>query len=98
MTSIFNRKTIYTFVSAAFIIVGTAIAIQYAKGNFRVTDQGFVQGTGLLAANSFPTGAEIHIDGKLVSASDDTIYLEPGYYDVEIVKEGYTPWRKRVRI
>lgn len=98
MTSIFNRKTIYTFVSAAFIIVGTAIAIQYAKGNLRVTDQGFVQGTGLLAANSFPTGAEIHIDGKLVSASDDTIYLQPGFYDVSIIKEGYTPWNKRVRI
>lgn len=98
MTSIFNRKTIYTFVSAAFIIVGTAIAIQYAKGNLRMTDQGFVQGTGLLAANSFPTGAEIHIDGKLVSASDDTIYLQPGFYDVSIIKEGYTPWNKRVRI
>jgi len=98
MTSIFNRKTIYTFVSAAFIIVGTAVAIQYAKGNLRVTEQGFVQGTGLLAANSFPTGAEVHIDDKLVTATDDTIYLEPGLYNVAIIKEGYTPWNKQVRI
>ena len=45
MSSVFNRKTIYTFVSAAIILVGTAVAIQYAKGNLRVTDQGFVQGT-----------------------------------------------------
>lgn len=98
MSSVFNRKTIYTFVSAAIILVGTAVAIQYAKGNLRVTDQGFVQGTGLLAANSFPTGAEVHIDGKLVSATDDTLYLQPGSYDVSIIKEGYTPWKKKVRV
>lgn len=98
MSSIFNRKTIYTFFSAAVILAGTAVAIQYAKGNLRLTDQGFVQGTGLLAANSFPTGAEIRIDDRLVSATDDTIYLEPGLYDVEIIKEGYTPWSKQVRI
>ncbi len=98
MTSIFNRKTIYTFVSAAIILVCSAVAIQYAKGNLRVTDEGFVQGTGLLAANSFPTGAEVHIDDKLVTASDDTIYLEPGHYDIEIIKDGYAPWKKRVMI
>lgn len=98
MSSIFNRKTIYTFFSAAVILAGTAVAIQYAKGNLRFTEQGFVQGTGLLAANSFPTGAEIRIDDKLVSATDDTIYLEPGLYDVTIVKEGYTPWNKQVKI
>lgn len=98
MRSIFNRKTMYTFFSAAVIIAGTAVAIQYAKGNLRFTEQGFVQGTGLLAANSFPTGAEIHIDDRLVSATDNTIYLEPGTYKVAIIKEGYTPWTKQVRI
>ena len=98
MRSVFNRKTIYTFASAVFIVLGTAVAIQYAKGNFRLTEQGFVQGTGLLAANSFPTGAEVHIDGKLVTATDDTLYLEPNYYTVDIIKEGYTTWSKRISI
>lgn len=93
-----NKRFLYTFLSAFFILIGTIIAIQYAKGNFRLTDTGFVQGTGLLSANSFPTAAEVLIDGKLVTATDDTVYLEPGEYEIEIIKDGYNSWKKRVRI
>ena len=98
MSSTVNKRFIYTLLSGVFIIIGSILAIQYAKGNFRLTEQGFVQGTGLLSANSFPTAAEIIIDGKLVAATDDTVYLEPGEYEVEIVKDGYNAWKKRVRI
>jgi hypothetical protein len=93
-----NKRFLYTFLSALVILIGTAVAIQYAKGNFRLTDKGFVQGTGLLSANSFPTAAEVLIDGKLITATDDTIYLEPGEYEIEILKDGYNPWKKRIRI
>lgn len=93
-----NKRLVYTLASAFVIILGTAIAIQYAKGNFRLTDQGFIQGTGLLSANSFPTAAEVLIDGKLITATDDTMYLEPGEYEIEIVKDGYNSWKKRVLI
>lgn len=93
-----NKKVVYTLLSAFFILIGTAVAIQYAKGNFRLTDQGFVQGTGLLSANSFPTAAEVYIDGKLVTATDDTVYLEPGEYQVEIVKDGHNSWKKTIQI
>jgi uncharacterized protein (DUF2141 family) len=89
-----NVGLVYTVLSAVVIILTTLLAIQYAKGNFRVTRQGFVRKSGLLSANSFPTGAEIYINNRLVSATDDTLYLEPGEYAVEIVKEGYWPWKK----
>lgn len=98
MKSKVNKRFLYTMLSAVAILIGTAIAIQYAKGNFRFTDKGFVQGTGLLSANSFPTAAEVIIDGKLITATDDTMYLEPGEYEIEIVKDGYNSWKKRVRI
>ncbi len=98
MKSKVNKRFLYTMLSAFAILIGTAIAIQYAKGNFRFTDKGFVQGTGLLSANSFPTAAEVIIDGKLITATDDTMYLEPGEYEIEIVKDGYNSWKKRVRI
>lgn len=93
-----NKRFLYTSLSAFVILVGTAIAIQYAKGGFRVTPEGFIQGTGLLAANSFPTAAEVLIDDKLITATDDTIYLEPGEYNVKIKKDGYTPWEKNIKI
>lgn len=93
-----NTKVLYTVLSTAFIIIGSFLAIQYAKGNFRLTHQGFVPESGLLAANSFPTGAEVRVDGKLVSATNDTLYLEPGEYLVEIVKEGFSSWQKILKV
>lgn len=93
-----NTKVLYTVLSFVLIILGTVAAIQYAKGRYRISPQGFVQGTGLLSANSFPTGAEVSIDGKLVTATDDTLYLQPGSYEVVISKDGYTPWRKTLQV
>jgi hypothetical protein len=94
-----NIGLVYTTLSALFILMGTLLVIQYAKGNFRLTRQGdFVRQSGLLSANSFPPGAEVYIDGRLVTATDDTLYLEPGTYDVEIVKEGYWPWKKTIKL
>jgi hypothetical protein len=57
-----------------------------------------VEETGLLSANSSPTGAQVLIDNKLITATDDTIYLEPGTYQIKIVKDGYTPWEKTMTI
>jgi len=93
-----NLGVIYTLVSAVVIMFGTLIAIQYAKGGFRFTQKGFSPETGLLNANSFPTGSEVYIDGELVSATDNTLYLKPGEYIVEIRKEGFSPWQKKLNI
>ncbi|HEX9817373.1 MAG TPA: PEGA domain-containing protein [Patescibacteria group bacterium] len=90
---------LYTFVSLVVIVLGTLIAIQYAKGGLRFTKTGgFQPETGLLNANSFPTGAEVYVDGELLTATDNTLYLPPGEYLVEIRKEGYSPWQKNLTI
>jgi len=93
-----NKRVFYTALSGVVILLGAIVAIQYAKGNFRVTNAGFRANTGLLSANSFPTGAQVKINGRLVSATDDTLYLEPDTYNVEILKDGYQPWSKQLQI
>ena len=93
-----NLGVLYTLISAVVILLGTSIAIQYAKGNYRFTQKGFAPETGLLNANSFPSGAEVYIDGELLTATDNTLYLKPGDYSVEIRKEGYSPWKKQLAI
>lgn len=98
MRRIFTKKVLYFFLSFFFVVAGTTLAIQYAKGTLRVGRQGFIRNSGLLAANSFPTGAEVLIDGKLTTATDDTLYLEPGEYEVELVKDGYVPWKKTLTL
>jgi hypothetical protein len=53
---------------------------------------------GLLAATSTPTGAQVFVDGKLTSATDTTVSLSPGTYEVEIKKDGFIPWKKILKI
>ncbi len=91
-------RLIYTIMSAIFIVIGAFIAVGYAKGNYRFTQDGLVKETGLLSANSAPTGAQVLIDDKLITATDDTIYLEPGTYQIKIVKDGYNPWEKTMAV
>ncbi len=93
-----NFRLLYTLLSAAIIIVGSYLAIRYAQGDFRVTKQGILRESGLLAANSFPTGAQVYVDDELATATDDTIYLEPDTYQVKIAKDGYSPWEKTLTI
>ncbi len=54
--------------------------------------------TGLVSASSEPTGATIFIDGKKVGATNTTITIKPGWYNIAFVKEGYQPWEKRIRV
>jgi len=94
-----NRKMLriaIPILSIVFIIVGTYVAIKIGQG-YRPTLEGLA-GTGLLAANSFPPGAEVYLNDKLTTATDDTINLPPGEYDITIRKDGYTDWKKKLNI
>ena len=93
-----NKGLLFTALSALIIIGGTYIAIRYAKGGFRVTDSGLSQETGLLSVSSLPTGAEVYINNKLVTATSDTIYLDPNQYEVAIRKDGFTEWKKTITL
>jgi len=91
-----NSRLFITLASALIIMVGSYLAIRYAQGDYRLTRQGVLLESGLLNANSFPTGAQIFIDDELISATDNTLYLEPGTYTVKLVKDGYSPWQKEI--
>lgn len=91
-------RLIITLLSAVVILLGTLLAIQFAKG-YRPNRQGVFQGTGLLSLSSVPTNALVYINGVLSNTvTNDTLNLEPGEYEVRIVKDGFTPWTKRLQI
>lgn len=83
-----------------FIIVGTLAALRWAKGDrFNFGDKGpELTGTGLLVASSDPKGAQVYLNGKLTTATDDTLNLPPGSYEVEIKKDGFLPWKKKLQL
>ncbi len=91
-------RVLYTLLSALIIIAGSYLAIMYAQGNYRLTKDGLLLESGLLSVNSFPTGAQVFVNDELKTASNDTIYLEPGEYQVRLIKDGYSPWQKTVQI
>ncbi len=96
--AVFKTRLGYALFSLLIIVLGSVMAIRYARGSWRLTKEGMVANTGLLNANSFPTGAQVFINDRLVTATDDTIYIDPGEYWVKIVKEGYSPWQKKLLV
>jgi len=91
-----RRRLLWTFFALVAIILGTLIAIRFAKGQ-RPSLTG-VSGNGLLVINSEPKGARVLIDDRFITATDDTRYLDPGEYVVSVQKEGYFPWQKTLKI
>ncbi|HEV2339952.1 MAG TPA: PEGA domain-containing protein [Patescibacteria group bacterium] len=83
-----------------FLVLGTVAVVLYGTGyRFGFAKNGtFVVGTGLLVATSTPDGAQVIINGHLSTATDNTINLAPGEYDVKIFKDGYFAWQKKITV
>jgi len=84
-----------------FVIVfaGTALAVLYAQG-IRFNSKGkSLDETGMMAFSSAPTGAQVYVDGKLSTITNNSLQgLLPKEYLVEMKKEGYVTWSKKVNV
>lgn len=92
------KRILVSFFIIVVLLAVTALVIAYGRGYRFDLNQKKLSSTGLLVATSEPNGAEIFLDGKLKSATNTTLTLSPGWYQVKIVKEGYLPWEKRMRV
>lgn len=95
-----KRLVISTILILVLILIGTGIGIYYARG-YRFDPQNpkaILQGTGLLVLTSKPDGARVYVDDHLTTATNNTINLQPGTYQVRIEKDGYFPWKKSIEI
>lgn len=94
-----SRRLIIPLASLAILATGTFLAIKFAQG-YRpdLTSGKNIKGTGLLVANSFPSGAQVFLNNNLTTATDDTLNLPPGEYQIEIKKDGFNPWKKTLKL
>lgn len=83
-----------------FIVVGTLATgiFLYAKGLRISNENGKITPSGLLVLKSVPDGAQIIVNGELKTATNATIPLTNGSYDVILKKDGYFDWNKRLNI
>ncbi len=97
-----KKQIIISVLILAFLAIGTFVAVLYGKGYnidlSGLTTNHFLRGTGLLVTTSLPDGAQVFINGHLTTATNNTINLAPGDYDVKIFKDGYFPWEKKITV
>lgn len=82
------------------VVVGLLgyIAVLYARGfRFDVATLK-LQSKGILVIKTDPTGAQVFVNKDLIGASDSNFSLSPATYDVEIRKNGFMNWYKRLTI
>lgn len=95
-----RRNILISLAIMAFLIGATIIVVYYGKGYRFGFDKGKLEfaGTGLFVATSNPDGAEVFVNGHLTTATDSTVNLAPGEYDIKISKEGYFSWQKKIKV
>lgn len=94
-----TKRRLLVFIGVIlFIFFGAFLVIKIAQG-YRPDFTTFsFRPSGLLVATSIPDGAQLFIDGKLISATNTTLNLPPDQYEVEIKKDGFTSWKKTLSI
>ncbi len=93
-----DKRAVAVLVSLFLVITTAAMAIIFARGYRPDFKTRTMEPTGILVATSDPDGAEVFIDGKLTTATNTTINLAPGNYDIRLSRDGYTDWQKKVTI
>ena len=78
-------------------IIGYFVALIARGYRFDIDKFKFLP-NGILVTKSDPDGASIYINGDLKGATNTNIKLSPNSYDVEIKKEGYITWSKRLTV
>jgi len=93
-----NKSHLVVLASITLIGFFTLVAIVLARGYLPdVSSKSFLP-TGILVTTSDPDGARVFINGKLTTATNNTINLAPGSYDISIEKDGFSTWTKKVEI
>lgn len=94
-----SRRFLFTLLTLVIIFSAAAVAIFLAKGyTFSSKEKGLV-GTGIISVTSIPDAASVYVDGHLTTATNANIAsLQPKEYDVRVIKEGFIPWEKKVKV
>ncbi len=94
-----SQKRIAISLLTLFVVLGGTISISLLARGYRPDFQEKeLKPTGLLVVNSFPKGAQVFINGKLTTATNQTINLPPGEYRVTIKKPGFSSWEKNITL
>lgn len=93
------RQILLFFFTVAFFVTVPLVLLENAGYRYNAK-RGRVEMTGIIEARSIPRGATVIIDGVAQEKTTPAVFrrLLPEEYRVQIVKDGYLPWEKRLRV
>ncbi|MDO8451706.1 MAG: PEGA domain-containing protein, partial [bacterium] len=92
------RSILITFATVCGILGISGVLIAFGRGYRIDVLNNRVKTTGLISATSDPVGAQVYIDTRRETATNNSFAIDPAWYTVEISKEGYIPWEKKLRV
>lgn len=86
-----EKLSVFFLFGGLFLII-----VLYAKGYRINLSSKKIEPTGIIAINAFPKASSVYLNGKLVGATDLNLNIKPGEWEIEVKKEGYNSWKKKV--
>lgn len=99
-----SKKELVQMALTAISLITLTTAIFLYAGGYRLKKDDdnktvALKSTGLVSVKSIPQGANVYINGVLVTATNNTISaVEPGKHTIKMVKNGFSPWSKEIEV
>ena len=95
-----TRSRVLLIVSGLIIFMIAAPSIVLLARGFRYDfSQNRIVETGTLVVKTEPRGARVFLNGEALKTTPLTYrFLKPGEYSLEIQKDNYFPWKKRITV
>lgn len=94
-----TKVRVFLFLLTIAVVAFFGFFISYYARGYRLDFKTLkFQPNGILVIKSEPDGASVYVNGELKTATNATISLSPGTYDVDVKKDGFFPWYKRLVI
>lgn len=85
--------------TVSLILTASAALIAYGRGyRINVAKPTQLTATGIISATSDPIGAQVFVDTKLKTATNNSFAIAPNWYTVRMIKEGFISWEKKIRV
>jgi hypothetical protein len=93
-----TRRTVLFILTIILLVIGTVALILFARGYRPDLTNHSLDPHGILVAASVPDGAQVYINGELKTATNASLSLLPGTYNVQLKRDGFAVWQKNLTI
>lgn len=92
------RKIIARLILLGLFLGIVILIVALARGYRFNLEEKTITSTGIISANSAPEAAKIWVNGDFKGVTNQNITVPPGEYEVSITKEGFTEWKKKLKV